>query len=424
MNTVSNPKCPLGIHWLARATIGATLLATLYACGGVDSQPPNQWVATWMAASQDYNEIFPGNLAPPPPPLSISNQTVRQTIHTSYGGNETRIKLSNLFGKQSVTFSSVHLARSTGSGGVDAATDRVVTFDGEASVTLAAGTEQWSDGVNLPIASQSDLSISLYVKNSVPVATSHTFGLQTNYLSSGNQTNAATMSDAESITSYYWLNEVDVSTTEKVKVVVAFGDSITDGYHSTVDVNHRWPNFFSDRVLAAASSVGKASVVDAGISGNRWLNDTTGPAGKARFSRDVLGVSGGTHVIILLGINDIGFGEFLPSQSVSSDQIIGAMTAAIAQAKSRNMKVFLGTLLPYEGAVFYDASGEAKRQSVNAFVRSAPGVDGIIDFDKLMQDPSRPAAMLAAYDSGDHLHPNDAGYQAMANAVSLNLLSN
>lgn len=414
-------KRPYWCHFqlLGRALAGATLVVLLSSCGDVDSLP-SQWVSTWFAAQQNYNEVVPEYL----PATSMSNQTVRQIVHTSYGGNQVRIKLSNLFGAGPATFSAIHIARSIGNGAIDVTTDRTVTFGGSMSVTLAAGAEQWSDSVNLPVPTQADLAVSLFVQGSVPVATIHLDGQQTNYIASNNQVSAAAMSGAATTTLYYWLSEVDTSSTDKVKVVVAFGDSITDGAQSTVGANHRWPNFFDDRAQAATGSMGKVSVVDAGISGNRWLHDLVGPAGQTRFSRDVIGVSGATHVVIFLGINDISFGVSMPSQAVTSDQIIAAMKAAISQAKSRQMKVFLATLMPFQGASNYTAGGEAERQAVNAYVRSATGVDGMIDFDRLMQDPSNPSALLPAYDSGDHQHPNDTGYQAMAASINVNLFAN
>ncbi|PCE23167.1 hypothetical protein BWP39_26130 [Paraburkholderia acidicola] len=409
-------------RWVA----GLSLTAAVAACGGVDSNS-SQWVASWYAAQQNYNEVPPPIIDPSLPPLTISNQTVRQIVHTSYGGSQIRIKLSNLFGTAPVTFAAVHVARSTGNGNVDTTTDRTATFSGQGSVTLPAGAEMWSDSITISSPAQSDLAVSLFIQASAPVVTAHVTGQQTNYLAPGNQSGADSLSGATTNLSgvwpYYWLSEVDVSSADKVKVIVTFGDSITDGYQSTVDANHRWPNFFDNRVQAAVGSVGKASVVNAGISGNRWLQDIIGPAGQGRFARDVTGVSGATHVVILLGINDIGFGMAIPAQAESSDQIIAAINAAIAQAKTRKMKVFLATLLPYQGADYFDAVGETKRQAINAYIRSASGIDGVIDFDKAMQDPSNPATLLPAYDSGDHLHPNDVGYQAMANAIDLNLLN-
>ena len=393
-------------------------------------QPP--WFATWYAAPQNYNILYPGVTVPP---LAISNQSIRQIVHTSHGGSLIRVKLSNFFGTTPVTFAEARIARSTGNGGIDPATDHTLRFGGNSTVTLAPGEERWSDPVYLQVPTQSDLAISLYVPLNTPVVTTHTIGMQTNYLSPGDQASAAVMSNATATTMYFWLSEVDASTadasgsvtdqaTHPYKVVVAFGDSITDGYGSTPNANHRWPNLLDNRVQAAAEDLGRASVVNAAIAGNRWIYDGVGPAGVTRFAHDVAGVSGATHVMILLGINDIGIGELIPQQNVSADQIIAAMQATIAQAKASGIKIYLGTITPYNGASYYDAAGEMKREAVNAFVRSANGADGVLDFDQIVRDPSNPTALLPAYDSGDHLHPNDVGYQAMANSIDLGVLEN
>ncbi|MFC5742963.1 SGNH/GDSL hydrolase family protein [Dyella tabacisoli] len=391
-------------------------------------QPP--WFATWYAAPQNYNIIFPGVTVPP---LAISNQSVRQIVHTSHGGSLIRVKLSNLFGTTPVTFAEARIARSTGNGGIDPATDRTLRFGGKGTVTLASGEERWSDPVYLQVPTHSDLAISLYVPLNTPVVTTHTIGMQTNYLSPGNQAGATVMGNATATTVYFWLSEVDASTADAsdsvteqeahpYKVVVAFGDSITDGYGSTSSANRRWPNDLDNRVQAAADDLGRASVVNAAIAGNRWIYDGVGPAGVTRFAHDVAGVSGATHVLILLGINDIGIGELIPQQNVSADQIIAAMQATIAQAKASGIKIYLATITPYNGASYYDAAGEMKREAVNAFVRSANGADGVLDFDQVVRDPSNPTALLPTYDSGDHLHPNDVGYQAMANSIDLGAL--
>ncbi|MGO4700753.1 SGNH/GDSL hydrolase family protein [Dyella sp. 2RAB6] len=391
-------------------------------------QPP--WFATWYAAPQNYNILFPGSTVPP---LAISNQSIRQIVHTSHGGSLIRIKLSNVFGTTPVTFGEARVARSTGNGGINPATNRVLRFDGRSSVTLAPGEERWSDPVSLQVPTQANLAISLYVPLNTPVVTTHTIGMQTNYLASGNQAGAATMGNATTTGMYYWLSEVDASTAggsggvtdlaaHPYKVVVAFGDSITDGYGSTFGANRRWPNDLDNRVQAAADDLGRVSVVNAAISGNRWIYDGVGPAAVTRFAHDVAGVSGATHVMILLGVNDIGLGELYPPQNVSAGQIIAAMQATIAQAKASRIKIYLATLTPYNGASYYDAAGEMKREAVNAFVRSANGADGVLDFDRIVQDPSNPTTLLPAFDSGDHLHPNDAGYQAMANSIDLGVL--
>lgn len=417
------------IFYLLGRVIAVTALVVLLSAAC--NQPP--WFATWYAAPQNYNILFPGVTVPP---IAISNQSVRQIVHTSHGGSLIRVKLSNFFGTTPVTFAEAHIARSTGNGSIDPTSDRTLRFGGEGIVTLAPGEERWSDPVYLQVPTQSDLAISLYVPQNTPVVTTHTIGMQTNYLSPGDQAGASVMANATTTTMYYWLSEVDASTADSsgsgvnawahpYKVVVAFGDSITDGYGSTTSANHRWPNYLDNRVQSAADDLGRASVVNAAIAGNRWIYDGVGPAGVTRFAHDVAGVSGATHVMILLGINDIGLGVFDPQQNVSADQIIAAMQATIAQAKAKGIKIYLGTITPYNGASYYDAAGEMKREAVNAFVRSANnGADGVLDFDRIVRDPSNPTTLLPAYDSGDHLHPNDIGYQAMANSIDLGVLEN
>jgi lysophospholipase L1-like esterase len=391
-------------------------------------EPP--WFATWYAAPQNYNILFPGDTVPP---LTISNQSVRQIVHISHGGSRIRVKLSNFFGTTPVTFGAARIARSTGNGGVDLSTDRPLRFGGADSVTLAPGEERWSDTVSLQVPTHADLAISLYVPLSTPVVTTHTIGMQTNYLSTGNQVGAAAMAGSTTKNTYFWLSEVDASTAGEwddsanlaahpYKVVVAFGDSITDGYGSTLNANHRWSNDLDNRVQANTEDLGHVSVVNAAIAGNRWIYDGVGPAAVTRFGHDVVGVSGATHVMVLLGINDIIIGGFFPPQDVSADQIIAAMQATIAQAKANHVKIYLATLTPYSGSSPYDAAGELKREAINAFVRSANGADGVLDFDQIVRDPANPLAVLPAYDSGDHLHPNDAGYQAIANSIDLGVL--
>ncbi|MFM0640543.1 SGNH/GDSL hydrolase family protein [Paraburkholderia metrosideri] len=414
ISTSSDRTCS---RLLASTTIAVSVLLCVACGGGVDGS--DQWVASWHAAQQNYNEVA---LAPPPA-LNVSNETVRQIVHTSVGGNSLRLRLSNLFGTSSVTFNAVHVAKSAGNGAIVAGTDQTVTFGSETSVTVAAGTEIWSDRIALPIPTQSDLAVSLFIGDSAAVATSHTEALQTNYEAAGNQTASASLSGSSTFESYYWLSGVDVARIGGTKVMVAFGDSITDGYHSTTDANHRWPNFLDDRVQAAGSPTGPMSVVNSGIGGNRWLHDITGPNGIGRFARDVTDISGVTHVAILLGINDIGYGIYAPQQTVTGAQIIGAIQIAVAQAKAKGLKVYVGTLLPFKGAVYYSDAGETSRQAVNAYIRSASGIDGVIDFDKALQDPSDPASLLPVYDSGDHLHPDDAGYQVMGGLVNLNSLN-
>jgi lysophospholipase L1-like esterase len=336
-----------------------------------------------------------------------------------------RVKLSNLFGKAAVTFSGVHVAKSGATGNaIDTSTDRTVTFGGQPSVTLAPGAEVMSDAVALPTDPLSMIAVTLYFASATTMPTVHSDGRQTTYIVPGNQLSAGTVVAAgyDLRVSYYGLAAIETSSTSASKVVVAFGDSITDGLASSFDANKRYPNQLDDRVKAAG--LARTGIVDAGISGNRWLNDFAGPSGNSRFDRDVLGVTGATDVIILEGINDIGFAvDPAPFQAVSAQQIIDSLGTAVGKAKARGLKVFLGTLLPYRGAGYFSEDGEAKRQAVNAWIRAnSAGADGVIDFERVIGSAADPSVFNPAFDSGDHLHPNDAGYAAMAAAVDIGRL--
>lgn len=387
---------------------------------GTTTSPPAaevRFYASWTAALQDVTAGLPGTTAPAAP--SFDNQTIRQVVRLSLGGDTLRIKVSNRFGKTAVTFSGVRVARSNGGSAIEATSDRAVTFGGQASVSLAAGAESISDPVALPVAALSHIAISSYFAAPTPMPTMHISARQTAYVAAGNQLSAPSIAavGADRRESYYGLGAVETSSSDAARVVVAFGDSTTDGFGSAMDADRRYPNLLDDRLKAAQFT--RTGVVNAGIGGNRWLHDFAGPSGNSRFERDVLGVAGATHAIVLMGINDIGFGvDPAPSQEVSAQQIIDSIAAAVSRSKASGIKVLLATLMPYKGAGYFSPAGETKRQTVNAWIRGNPDA-AVVDFDLVMRNPADPAALNPAYDSGDHLHPNDAGYAAMANAVEL-----
>jgi lysophospholipase L1-like esterase len=412
---------PFGRRRFIAALFAAAALATgLNGCGDNDGLRPGAFYASWTGSLSDATQSLPGATAPAP--QAFSNQTVRHVLRLSLGGEAIRIKVSNLFGREPITFSSVHVARSTGASSIDVGTDRPVTFAGQASTTVPAGAEVMSDAIPLAVASLSNIAVSMYFATPTTVATVHALGRQTAYVGVGDQSSAASIPAAgtSQLQSYYGITVVEALIRDRARVVVTFGDSITDGFNSTVDAAKRYPNQLDDRLKAAGFA--RTGVVNAGISGNRWLNDVAGPNGNGRFERDVLAVAGVTHTIILLGINDIGFASIVPAQTVSEEQITTSMAAAITKAKAKRVKVYVATLLPFKGAGYYSTAGEAKRQAVNAFIRTNRDIDGVIDFDKVMQSSTDPLAMNPAYDSGDHLHPNDAGYGAMAAAIDLQKL--
>lgn len=402
-----------------KSFFAATALAAgLFGCGGGNDTPlESRYYASWTASMLDATQARAGTT--PPVAQVFTDQSVRHVLRLSLGGDAFRIKVSNLFGKAPITFSGVQVARSTGGSSIDVSSSRAVTFNTQASVTVAAGTELLSDPIAFPVTPLTNVAVTMYFAAPTTVATVHAVGRQTAYIGAGNQLSAATIPAAatEQRQSYYGLTAVEAASTEKANVVVTFGDSITDGTNSTVDAAKRYPNQLDDRLKAIGLT--RTGVVNAGISGNRWINDITGPNGNGRFDRDVLNVPGVTHTIILLGVNDLRNSFRFPAEAVTTDQLIAAMGTAVSKSKANGLKVLVGTILPCKGEAFCPASVDAQRQIVNTWIRNNRDVDGIVDFDRVIQNPADPTAINPLYDSGDHLHPNDVGYGVMAAAIDL-----
>ena len=410
------------LGWLPALAASALVFAAS-ASAAFDSAKEPAWLGTWTASPQ----------APEPPliaavPAQFDNQTIRQIVHTSVGGTVVRVRLSNEYGTTPLVVGAAHIGRqSTGSpSSVMAGSERRLTFGGRASVTIPPGAPAISDPVALDFPALSNLAISLYLPKAVPVGSFHSLGVQTTFISSqGDHSADADLPVASTTTSWFFLSGVSVAATPAGRAIVALGDSITDGYASTVDKHQRWPNLLAKRIQAT-SNLRRTAVLDHGISGNRVLHDFIGPNALARFDRDVLAAPAVRFVVVLEGINDIGLpGAFgLTDEVVTADDIIAGYRQLIARAHARHLKIYGGTLTPFEGttiAGYYTAAGEATRQAVNAWIRSSGEYDAVIDFDLAIRDPAQPGRMLPAYDSGDHLHPNDAGYQAMANSIDLSL---
>jgi len=368
------------------------------------------WVATWTTA-QPLIRQPPG----PRPAAGFHNQTIRMIAHTSIGGSRLRVKLSNPFGSVPVTVGAAHVAMRSKDTEIVAGSDRALSFNGKPGCTLGPGMVILSDPADLAVPAQGDIAVSLYLPEETGPPSAHN-GLHTSYVSKqGNLTDAPAIPDAVSMPAYYWLAGVDVLAPVKASLIVALGDSITEGARSTPDTNRAWPAALSAR-LAANKKTANFAVANMGIGGNRVLRDGAGASALARFDRDVLSQSGVQWVIMLEGINDIGRGNTEP---VSADELIGAFKQIIERAHTHGIQTIGCTLPPYEGANYAREEGEAIRQALNTWIRTGGAFDAVVDFEAATRDPNNPKRLRPEFDPGDHLHPNDAGYQAMANAVDL-----
>ncbi|WP_328473091.1 GDSL-type esterase/lipase family protein [Streptomyces sp. NBC_00448] len=360
------------------------------------------WTGSWSVSPQSGGP-------------SYGQQTLRQIVHTSIGGSAARIRISNAFGSAPLTVSDVHVARRTSGSSVDTGTDRVVDFGGQPSVTIPAGATAVSDSVAFTVSALSDVAVSFYLPNATGSATYHQQGTQTNYLAGGDVSADATLNGASTSGSYAFLTNLDVQNTAAAGAVVTLGASITDGVASAQDDNRRWPNDLAQRLSDSGRTVG---VLNQGISGNKLLSDGAGQSALNRFDRDVVGQPGVRWVIFSDDpINDVGV-----ANPPTGDQLIAALQQLISRAHQAGISFLCSTLTPFQGSGGWSQAGEDSRDAVNAFIRGAgSGCDAVVDQDAATHDPANPERYLPSYDAGDHLHPNEAGLQAIADAVDLSL---
>ena len=402
----------------------------------------DHWVATWTSAPQSARaggqppaaKAAPpaANPAPAPAPAAqfrngFNNQTVRMIVHTSIGGRRVRIQLSSAHGTAPLMIGTAHIAIRSKESAIVPDSDRALSFNGKQSCTIPPGALVVSDPVDLEVPEMGDLAISLYLPGETGPPTIHNLGLHTTYISKeGDLSAQAAIPDAATSQSWYWLSGVDVVAPPSAAAIVAFGDSITDGARSTPEMNHSWPSILAQR-LRANRATANIAVVNEGIAGNRVLEDSQGVSALARFDRDVLAQAGVQWLTVLEGINDIGNHtrpDTPSSEALSSaDDLIAGLRQIAERAHTHGIKVIGCTLTPYQGAAYYSEKGESLRQSVNRWIRSSGVFDAVVDFDALTRDPNTPLRIRADFDAGDHLHPNDAGYKAMADAIDLSIFA-
>lgn len=401
----------------------------------------DHWVGTWATAL-----VALSNTAGK---FGAVDTTYREIVHISLAGPLARIVLSNEFGTEPLTIGAAHVALASSGGDISLATAHALTFNGSPTVIIPAGATAGSDPAALALTPFADVAVSIFIPaQTISTVSIHTFADQTSYTAPGNVVGAASLTqpgnaqnattlaatgtpvDPTSVASpektYAWpfLKGIDVYVGPKFGSVVTFGDSITDGALSTRDANSRWPDLLAHR-LHDNKGTDDLGVLNEGIGGNRVLHDDTGPKALDRFDRDVLSQAGVKYVVLMEGINDIGHAAdpVKPYDVVSADEIIAGLKQLATRAHAKDIKIIGATLTPYVGAKYASPAGETMRQAVNQWIRTTKDLDGVIDFDKATQDPANPTVFLPAADSGDHLHPKDAGYKIMADAINLKLFT-
>lgn len=352
-------------------------------------------------------------MAPHADGTAFQDKTLRQIVRTSIGGSSVRVRISNAFGNQPLVVDELHVAERSSGSAIVPATDQVLKFGGQTSVSIPAGQFATSDAVSFAVKPLSDLAISFHLASTNNAGTAHGTGLQDNYVADGSVPGSASLNGAQTKGSYYFLSNVDVQNHDAWGAVVTLGASITDGVASGGNKNRRWPNDLAQRLNDAKIPVG---VLNQGISGNRLLADGSGQSALERFERDVLSQTGVRWVIFSDDpINDLGSGN-----PPNGQQLIDGLKQLVEKAHSAQVEFWCSTLTPFEGSGGWKPAGETARSAIHAFIKGQDsGCDAIVDQDTATHDPAKPTWFLPKFDAGDHLHPNEAGLQAIASAVDL-----
>ena len=410
--------------------VGMLGLAATLPGGPARAAGGEPWITTWAATpAPRWAEELP---APFNVPEVLGDQTVRQIARISVGGNQLRVVLSNEFGTRPVTIGAASVALSAGGSAVDPASVKALTFGGQASAVIPPGAPLVSDPVDLAVKPLSSVAVSFYLPKRTGITSVHWDGAQTGYISgAGDKTMAPDFKADSTSKSRLLLSRIMTTAKPDSSAIVFFGDSITDGACSTADTNNRWPDHIAERLQAEGHP--DVAVVNEAYSGDRVLTNGMGTNALSRFDISVLSHPRVATVVMMMGINDIGWpgaGAITPSDPEPTAQdVIAGYKQIIERAHAHGIRFVAVTLTPFVNtfsgtplAGYYTPEKEKLREDVNAWIRSNAMADGVIDFDKVVEDPANPKHINPAYDCGDHLHPNDTGYQAMAKAVDLTVL--
>ncbi|SIQ19655.1 Lysophospholipase L1 [Janthinobacterium sp. TND4EL3] len=410
----------------------AALLSLIFSTSPVQAaNADTTWLASWTASPQAVwgsDFMFPANV-----PAVLHGHTVRQVARLSVGGPRVRIVLSNAYGKVPLRIGAATVALAANGSAIEAASLRTLTFAGQPAASMAPGAPLVSDPVDLAVPDLARLTVSVHLPQSSPTATFHWDGRETAWIAPHDRTRAARIDEAQTgvqtTTVRLLLSAIEVEAAPGAQAVAILGDSITDGASASLGMDARWPDFLAERLAPQG-----VAVINAGISGARLLSDGMGENALARFERDVLAQPGVRTVVVLLGINDISWPgtAFAPrEQRPTLAELKAGYAQLLAQARRRGVRVIGATVTPFEGALpgtplsdYYQPEKELLRQQLNAWIRGSGQFDAVLDFDALARDPAHPLRLLPAYDSGDHLHPGDAGNRALAEGIDLPLLLN
>jgi lysophospholipase L1-like esterase len=396
--------------------IGALCSTSVASVAAWAAPGSDHWVGTWASSPLVPSTIIENEQ------LKISDEgtTLREIVRITLGGDTFRVRFTNLFGTRPLVIGAAEIAQTLDASSIVPGTNKVLLFHHRPSITIQPGSLVYSDPINIPSKPLSNLTVTFFIPQLPGTLTEHQLASATSFQVMGNKVSEAKLEAPIRVTSWEYLNGIDVLTSEKNSAIVTVGDSITDGAYSTIDGNARWPDILAER-LQANPHYRNFAVLNEAISGNRILQEGAGPSAIARFDRDVLAQSGVKYLLILEGINDIGHLKRDVDDHTTAQDLIGALEQMITRAHAHGIVVIGATLTPFKGAGSYSESGEAMRQEINNWIRTSGTYDGVVDMEAATRDPAHPDTFLPAMEHGDHLHPNDAGYKAMGDAVDLKL---